>query len=142
MSRYMQYYLPLNKSTLVFFPPSEQSLSSNQDSIPQNGHGYVVQVMIKSTQENPTIEEITTAFIYQYEITKAVESIIFARIFMPLPTEIRVEGKGYVLHGRRKTWVYGKSLQLKWGEICVRPCEDKWVFVLEVIPDRSAATRD
>ena len=35
----------------------------------------------------------------------------------------------------RKAWVYGKSLQLKWGEMCVRPCEDKWVFIFEVIPD-------
>lgn len=34
----------------------------------------------------------------------------------------------------RKVWVYGKSLQLKWGDISVRPCEDKWVFVLEIIP--------
>lgn len=101
-------------------------------------------------------------------VQKAIESIIFAHIFTPLPTEIRVEGKGYVLHGsespryivkissrimriiilttpfflvpltvniERKAWVYGKSLQLKWGEICVRPCEDKWVFVFEVISD-------
>lgn len=35
----------------------------------------------------------------------------------------------------RKAWVYGQSLQLKWGEMCVRPCEDKWVFVFEVNPD-------
>jgi hypothetical protein len=35
----------------------------------------------------------------------------------------------------RKAWVYGKSLQLKWGEMYVRPCEDKWVFTFEVIPD-------
>ena len=35
----------------------------------------------------------------------------------------------------RKEWVYGKSLQLKWGEMCVHPCEDKWVFIFEVTPD-------
>lgn len=35
----------------------------------------------------------------------------------------------------RKEWIYGKSLQLKWGEMCVSPCEDKWVFIFEVIPD-------
>ena len=34
-------------------------------------------------------------------IQKAVESIIFAHIFTPLPTEIRVEGKGYVLCGSK-----------------------------------------
>lgn len=35
----------------------------------------------------------------------------------------------------RKTWIYGKGLQLKWGEMRVRPCEDKWVFIFEVISD-------
>ena len=41
MSRYMQYYISLNKSTLVFFPPRSKENSSNV---------YVVQVMIKSKQ--------------------------------------------------------------------------------------------
>ena len=52
MSRYMQYYLPLNKSTLVFFPPSSNSHSSSVSQMENNGHrdGYVVQVMIKSAQ--------------------------------------------------------------------------------------------
>lgn len=72
-------------------------------------------------RENPTIKEITMAFVFQYEITvsyhdvrytpdtlqyvtwgsvqEAIESIIFAHIFSPLPNEIRVVGKGYVLHG-------------------------------------------
>jgi len=51
MSRYMQYYLPLNKSTLVFFPPSSQnSHPPSQGSVSHNGYGYVVQVMIKSAQ--------------------------------------------------------------------------------------------
>jgi len=120
----MQYYISLNKSTLVFFPPTSKE-----------NNGYVVQAMIKSAQEDPTIKEITMAFVFQYEITKVVESIIFAHIFTPLPTEIRVEGKGYVLCGKRKAWVYGKSLQLKWGDMCIHPCEDKWVFVFKVIPD-------
>lgn len=40
-----------------------------------------------------------------------------------------------MVYPERKAWVYGKSLQLKWGEICVRPCEDKWVFVIEVLPE-------
>ena len=40
MSRYMQYYISLNKSTLVFFPLSSK----------ENSNGYVVQVMIKSKQ--------------------------------------------------------------------------------------------
>ena len=34
----MQYYISLNKSTLIFFPPSSK----------ENSSGYVVQVMIKS----------------------------------------------------------------------------------------------
>ena len=41
----------------------------------------------------------------------------------------------FFVYIERKAWVYGKSLQLKWGEMCVRPCEDKWVFIFEVIPD-------
>ncbi|KAF8155612.1 hypothetical protein B0H34DRAFT_714036 [Crassisporium funariophilum] len=131
---YLRYYLPLNKSTLIFFRPSFASSSSDSSELERND-GHVVQVTLKQAQRDP-VKELTTAFVSQHEITKAVESIIFAHIFTSLPKSIHVEGRGYVLHGTRKPWEYGKKLSLKWGQRTVTPCEDKWTFVLEISEGR------
>ncbi|KDR80080.1 hypothetical protein GALMADRAFT_265265 [Galerina marginata CBS 339.88] len=150
MATYMHYFIPLNQSTLLFFPsdpvqnpnvpvnPKSDGKDLNNKS-EENG-GYVVQVMIKQARRN-VIKEMTTFFLVQYEITKVVESIVFAHIFSPMPPEVRIEGRGYVLKGRRRSWDYGKTLNLRWGEDATKQCEDKWVFLFELVPELAYETK-
>lgn len=124
---YMRYYLPLNKSSLVFFPP--QSLVDLQGP-------YIVQVMIKQAHKE-AIHNILTFYLAQPEITKAIETVLIAHISVPLPLEIQLDGDGYVLRGKRKQWDYGKGLELRWGDQPVRVADEKWLFMFETIPKSS-----
>ncbi|KAF8960313.1 hypothetical protein BDZ97DRAFT_2060702 [Flammula alnicola] len=129
MATYTRYCIPLSKSTLLFFPPN----ASLTDGKNNETEGRVVLVTIKQSHQD-TMKEITTFFVAQYEITKTIESLVFAHIFTYLPPEVRIQGLGYIITGKRKTWNYGKTLKLKWGEKTVRPCEDKWTFIFETVP--------
>ncbi|RDB30008.1 hypothetical protein Hypma_014130 [Hypsizygus marmoreus] len=124
------YCLPLNKAVLVFFPsqPDAMILPEEPPSQPR-----VVQVIVKQ-EGRSTINDIATYFLAQHDITTAVESVLLAHLTSALPPTITIEGKGYVLHGVRKEWKYGRGLQLSWGEKDVHACDDKWIFVFAPTP--------
>ncbi|KAF8884929.1 hypothetical protein CPB84DRAFT_1788880 [Gymnopilus junonius] len=73
----------------------------------------------------------------QDDISKAIESVVFAHIIGSLPVEIRIQGKDYILKGtlkpERKVWKLGKTLDLTWGDRPIRPCDDKWTFIFELL---------
>ncbi|KAF9530232.1 hypothetical protein CPB83DRAFT_851218 [Crepidotus variabilis] len=97
----------------------------------QSGECYVVQVIIRQAYKN-VVKELTAFYLSQFEITKAIESILYAHILAPLPEEVRVEGSGFVLRGKRQPWVYGKTLELSWGQQNIKACDEKWSFEFEV----------
>ncbi|KAF9467852.1 hypothetical protein BDZ94DRAFT_1247888 [Collybia nuda] len=131
----MSYYLPLNKATLLFFPPqSDKMINTGPLSMP-----WVVQVMIKQARTEP-IDEIAVFFRAQNEITSAIESVLVTDILAPLPSnEVKLAGRGYSLHGVRKCWKYGKGIELAWGETPIRTCDDKWVFNFALNDDNSSS---
>ncbi|KAF9484999.1 hypothetical protein BDN70DRAFT_917194 [Pholiota conissans] len=134
-----EYYLPFNRPTLLFFPAASKSNSALDEA--QN---YVVMATIKGAigedensdilrRENNIAKEMSTFYFQQYEITKAIESVTLAHIFIPLPPEVVLRGKGYTLTGKRKAWKYGMTLQLGWGEERVHPCPEKWIFTFRLL---------
>ncbi|KAF4617889.1 hypothetical protein D9613_005744 [Agrocybe pediades] len=152
MSPPMRYCIPLGKTVLIFFPSSLGGFSTRKgielikqqkDGLGQKvvgggssssaDEGYVVQVTIKQAYVD-IIQELTTFFLAQFDITKAIESVLFAHTFTYLPPEIKIHGKGYVLRGKRRPWHLSKQLQLAWGDSPVRPSEDKWTFIFELEP--------
>ncbi|PPQ80572.1 hypothetical protein CVT25_001606 [Psilocybe cyanescens] len=149
---YTPYYIPLNRSILIFFPSCPSSAfpvfgtsATAHDTPPvdiidnqgSQSEAYVVQVKIKQAHDNE-FKELSTFFLAQYDITKAVESVLFAHIFAIVPPEICIEGDGYILRGKRTHWVYGQTLKLRWGQEHVRPCQDKWMFIFELANLESA----
>ncbi|KAF9562669.1 hypothetical protein CPC08DRAFT_706567 [Agrocybe pediades] len=135
MSPPTRYCIPLGKTVLIFFPSSDglgQKIVGGSSSSGAN-EGYVVQVTIKQAYVD-IIQELTTFFLAQFDITKAIESVLFAHTFTYHPPEIKIHGKGYVLRGKRRPWYLGKQLQLAWGDSPVRTSEDKWTFVFELEP--------
>ncbi|KAF9058183.1 hypothetical protein BJ165DRAFT_114827 [Panaeolus papilionaceus] len=133
----MSYFLPINESRLVFFPhPPMPQVASDGDVGERHfknksGRSCVVQVIIRQARKD-VIEELTTFYLSQQEITKAVETVIYACLFAHIPELIQMHGNGYTLYGRRKGWSYGKQLNLRWGDDGVNSVSEKWSFILEV----------
>ncbi|KAJ7108700.1 hypothetical protein C8R44DRAFT_857624 [Mycena epipterygia] len=127
MSR--SFRLALGKSTLIFFPRQARDGLDLHES-------HVVQVMMKSQAMHPTREEVAAYYDAQEDITVAVETIVLQNLVMPLCKIIVIEGDGYVLTAEKKDWVYGRRLELRWGDEEVRPCGDKWVFYFRTCSQR------
>ncbi|KJA25641.1 hypothetical protein HYPSUDRAFT_199756 [Hypholoma sublateritium FD-334 SS-4] len=128
------YYIPLNKPILLFFP--HPNLHSEHTSTTGDSAGHVIMVTVKGAFQNNVSAEIPTFYLSQYEITKVIENLVYAHIFTSLPPKVEVQGKGYALTGTRKTWEYGKTLQLAWGANELETGLEKWTFVFKVVPER------
>ncbi|KAF7426406.1 hypothetical protein PC9H_008774 [Pleurotus ostreatus] len=128
VSHFHNYTLPLNAATLVTFHDAAQK-----------GLGLrICQVMISTatsaSRKEPTVDELATFFIFQHEISKAVESILLADILAPLPEKIILEGDGYTLVGTeaRRDWRFGATINARWGKEPLVPTDSKWRFLFEV----------
>lgn len=113
------YYLRPDDATLLFFPSAENA-----------GEHIVVQVliMLAAPSDSSTVEMALDFYGAQREVTDAVKAILHGHIISGLPEQVTYEGQGFILHGTRKDWKYGRRLQLSWGEEELQPCADKWVF--------------
>jgi len=118
---YHRYCLPLNKTSLLILHPDE-------------GSPLIVQVTAKHAGES-VIDELTEFYLAHHEITHAIENLIYAHIRTPLPenVEVEVEGAGFLLRGTRKSWSFGKTIEIKWGDEVIKPAEDKWTFVIRTL---------
>lgn len=126
------YRLPHKRSTLIFFPPDDYGMHITRRPLSE---AQVVQVRVKQKGVS-TVDGLFKFFDAQKDITTAVESIVMAHIWSPLPANLVVEGEGYTLHGFRKPWTYGKRVRFTWGRRKVRAADDKWVFVFDPRPIR------
>ncbi|KAF9500631.1 hypothetical protein BDN71DRAFT_1440054 [Pleurotus eryngii] len=126
VSHFHNYTLPLNTATLITFHDAAQKDLGLR----------ICQVMISTaasaSRNGPTVEELATFFIFQHEISKAVESILVADILAPLPEKILLEGDGYTLVGTRRDWWFGATINARWGKEPLVPTDSKWRFLFEV----------
>ncbi|KAL0959573.1 hypothetical protein HGRIS_011283 [Hohenbuehelia grisea] len=144
------YLLTLNEAALIVLPSlqapncspghdddldddTSQANTDKNRNEPLRGHtcATVVQVIIKSPK-GVSSTEIATFYIFQHEITAAIESILAAHLLSPLPQEVVLEGDGYRLNGVRIPWDYGKRLDLSWGKERLRTGATKWRFSFEL----------
>ncbi|KAF5310917.1 hypothetical protein D9619_007754 [Psilocybe cf. subviscida] len=123
----LQYTLPLNGTTLIFFPPQANTIEEHEHDVSR-----AVQVRMKQAHQD-TMREMLVFFDVQYDISKAVETIIFAHIIASLPSKVTVKGDGFVLTGKRKSSSLAKSLNLAWDGKKVFVCDYRWIFTFRLL---------
>lgn len=111
--------IPLNKTSLIFLHP-DQTPTRNP---------LIAQVTVRHAGES-VVDELAQFYVFHHEITYAIETLICAHISTPLPPTLEIEGEGFVIRATRKSWVYGRNLEIRWGDLRVVPLEDKWTFVV------------
>lgn len=121
----MPFPFVLDKSALLFIPPSSES--SCRYPSPS-----VVQVIIKPARVRAQDEAVAFAAV-QGEITRAVSAFLaIARGEVDVPESLVIEGEGYSLYGTRKEWALADRLKLLWGEVPIQCCRWKWRFVFQL----------
>ncbi|TFK73509.1 hypothetical protein BDN72DRAFT_834636 [Pluteus cervinus] len=133
------FYLPSNKTTIVFFPPD--GTTGPKGGSPLNDP-HIVQVKVRLAKTTQ-LDRIAYAEA-QSDVSQAIQTVLLAHILRPFPRgdtlpgcehlsdgDIIVEGKGYRLHGSFKPWDSGRTLVLEWGTLRIKPCSDKWNFTFK-----------
>lgn len=115
-----QFLLTLNDTTLVVLPRTCTSLV----------YDCVTQIHVKSITEKPDVDTLATYFLRQREVTLAIAYTSASRA---PPTNHVMNGKDYLLDIETREWVYGRSLELRWGEERLVPCAVKWIVTFRAI---------
>ncbi|KAH9050270.1 hypothetical protein EDB84DRAFT_594842 [Lactarius hengduanensis] len=120
MSEARMSLFTLNASSLLFLPTDNFQKCSFTSVYIHTTHTDK-EVLALYAQVQQTTSELVTKLAAQHV------RLPFPQAVFPLV----LEGDGYNLRCTLKPWPYGKTLELKWGEIWLTPSEEKWQVLFE-----------
>ncbi|KAJ8463659.1 hypothetical protein ONZ45_g17505 [Pleurotus djamor] len=120
------YTLPLNRAVLLALTDAEMSNYATAHT------SCVLQVMIHTKDRKATVEDLTIYFLYQHQISSAVEAILLGDVISPGTDPVIIRGKEFTLSGTKRDWQYGQKIDWRWGDEGMTPHQSKWRFLFEV----------
>ncbi|KAH9072892.1 hypothetical protein EDB83DRAFT_2516652 [Lactarius deliciosus] len=126
----------LNASSLLFLPTDNfQKCTFTSVYIHTTQCVPLLHSRAPSININSTDEVLALYAQVQQTTSELVTKLVAQHVRLPFPRAVFplvLEGDGYNLRCTLKPWPYGKTLELKWGEIWLTPSEEKWQVLFEM----------